>query len=350
MSKPTDVINLTGNYAASLAQLAKKLGTDVVRRDVFKNMYGKHRKPRSADQIRAAVGVDKKRMQQVRNALAYLEQHHFIEKVPNDGSVQDGSRSLYRKIDSLRGHVKEIIKLADDKEKREALEAKAIGATPIVDRPARISRRRLQKKKTLTVLFLTSNPTPSSNLRTGVEFSRVQEAIRRSRYRDNVKIEHRPAANIQTVIDGLNDIRPDILHYSGHSDEAGLVLDDQSIPKYVIEGEEDDFSQHTDYELIAKALGATDFPPKLLVLNSCYSSHALKSLSGLTSSTITMDLPVSDVAAAVFSPQLYSALASGQSLEKAFSQALIAVEVAIIEDIEIPKLHGDARAKSAKFV
>lgn len=350
MSKSTDVINLTAHNAASLAHLAKKLGTDVVRRSVLRNMYGRHKKPRSASQICAALKIEKQKMQSVRNALAYLEQHHFIEKIANDGSVSDGSRSLYRKVDGLRGHINQIIKLADNKEKQEQLAASAKGTVVIKEQPKRVTRSKLRRKKTLSVLFLTSNPIPGSSLRTDVEVSRVQEAILRSRYRDNVKIEHRPAANLQTIIDGLNGLRPDVLHYSGHGDKLGLVLDDQSIPEFQIDGEEEDFSLHTAYELIAKALAATDYPPKLVVLNSCLSLNALGDLNGLAGATITMELPVTDVAAAVFSPQLYSALASGQSLEKAFMQAQLAVEMAVIDDVEIPKLHGDNKARTSKFV
>lgn len=308
MGRPTDVINLTGNYEASLAQLAKKLGTEKVRRAVFKNMYGKHRKPRSTKQICAALGYPPGKKQQVQNALSYLEQHHFIEKVRNDGAVSDGSRSLYKKVDSLRGHVSQLEKLADNKQKREALAATKSNAQSAVAAPQRITRARLKQKRTLTVLFLSSNPILGSNLRTDVEFAKVQDAIWRSRYRDNVKIEHRPAANLNTILNGLNDLRPDIIHFSGHGDQTGLYLDDQSVPEFAVPGQAEDFSEHAEYGLLAKALAATDFPPKLVVLNSCYSSDSLRSISGLVDATITMDLPVSDVAAAVFfTPTLFGA-------------------------------------------
>ncbi|MEE4539321.1 MAG: CHAT domain-containing protein [Erythrobacter sp.] len=350
MGRPTDIINLTGNYEASLAQLAKKLGTEKVRRAVFRNMYGKHRRPRSTKQICDALGYPLEKKQQVQNALSYLEQHHFVEKVRNEGEVKDGSRSLYKKVDSLRGHVSQLEKLADDKQRRDALAASTRNQQPAVATPQRITRARLKKKKTLTVLFLSSNPIPDLNLRTDVEFAKVQDAIRQSRYRDNVRIEHRPAANVQTILNGLNDLRPDIIHFSGHGDQTGLYLDDQSVPEFAVPGQADDFSMHAEYALLAKALKATDFPPKLVVLNSCYSSESLKSIGGLVDATITMDLPVSDIAAAVFSPQLYSALASGQSLHAAFSQALIAVEIAVIDDVDIPQLHANDKGKSAIFV
>jgi len=349
VSKPTDTINLTGNYEASLAQLGKQLGADKIRRMVFKNMYGRHKRPRSKKEIAQSIGIDGSKLQQVQNALTYLEKYHFIEKIANIGRVGDGSRVLYQKIESLRGHVSEIEKLADDKTRREKLIAQIRNVETTVSPRKRATKTKLKKKKTLTVLFLTSNPDPSSNLRTDVEFARVQRAIRASRYRENVKLEHRPAADIQTILDGMNELRPEVVHFSGHGNTEGVIFDDNSIPEYETD-EPEDFSTRGDYELIAKALSSTDFAPKLLILNSCLSSFGARILSEHVEFVVTMDLPISDIAASVFSPQLYSALASGQSLKSAFSQAVLAVEMAVIEDVDIPSLTGSRDPAGAIFV
>ena len=337
MNKPTDIINLTGNYESSISQMAEHLGKNKIRRQVLRNMYGRHTKPRSKNQIMKDAGISSDKSQQVQNALGFLEKHHFIQKVENDGQTDDGSRWLYKKVNSLRGHIAKIEILADDKDKREALRTRALPAVPSSPTRRRSTPSRLKKLKRLTVLFLSSNPVPSSNLRTDVEFKRVLTAIRGSRYRDSVRLEHRPAADVQSILDALNDLRPEVVHFSGHGDQDGIYLDNNQIPRYASD-ELDDFSTHTDYEFIAKALKATDFSPKLVVLNSCLSSFGAEKLGEFAGAVISMDLPISDVAASVFSPQLYSALASGQSLQAAFLQALLAVETAVIDDIEIPRL------------
>ncbi len=62
----------------------------------------------------------------------------------------------------------------------------------------------------LRVLYLTANPV--MDLRTDVEVRQVQQMLRGAKYRDLVDVQQRPAATFQNLIDGLNDVRPHIVH------------------------------------------------------------------------------------------------------------------------------------------
>lgn len=93
------------------------------------------------------------------------------------------------------------------------------------------------------------------------EVRQVQQALRGAKYRDGVEIALRPAATFQDLLDGLNDVRPHIVHFLGHSGGESIHLDNGDMERN--EGQE------VDFVLLVKALDATDTPPELLLMNSC---------------------------------------------------------------------------------
>jgi hypothetical protein len=90
---------------------------------------------------------------------------------------------------------------------------------------------RAPEPEPLRVLYLTANPeaedstavgpdgsitTTSRDLRLDREVREVQQTLRGAKYRDLVTVEHRPAATAEDLIDALNDVRPHLVHFSGH--------------------------------------------------------------------------------------------------------------------------------------
>jgi hypothetical protein len=173
------------------------------------------------------------------------------------------------------------------------------------------------------------------------EVRRVQEAVRASKFAENVQIEYRPAADLQTILNGLNDLRPGVVHFSGHSTLDGLLTDTGSMER--------DPSDELSYALLAKALEATDHPPDILILNSCSSSNAKIDVLPTVKILISMNVPISDIAASAFAPQFYAALASGQSVQSAFRQGAVAVEAASLSEAATPELHSNG-ADASKLV
>jgi hypothetical protein len=175
---------------------------------------------------------------------------------------------------------------------------------------------------------LTANP--DNDLRIDAEVRRVQEAIRASAFRDNINVQYRPAANIETLLDGLNDLRPQIVYFSGHSSAAGLGMDNAKVGKPA--------DEQVSFDLLAKALAATDLPPRVIVLNSCNSSGARNMLLKLRLIVVSMRTSISDLGAVAFAPRFYAAVAGGQSIKSSFRQGAVAVERASISEADTPEL------------
>jgi len=99
MSERTSIVNISGDHEETTIQLARHLGTNRIRRQIFNAIYGRGTRPRSKKQIMDAAKIKAigTKAQQVQNELDHLSKHHLIVRIENGGSVRDGSRYLYQK-------------------------------------------------------------------------------------------------------------------------------------------------------------------------------------------------------------------------------------------------------------
>lgn len=174
----------------------------------------------------------------------------------------------------------------------------------------------------LRVLYLTANP--GMDLRTDTEVRQVQQALRGAKYRDLVEVQQRPAATFQDLLDGLNDVHPHIIHFSGHAGGQGVQFDQGHLDHGV--------GEMVGFDLLVKALAATDHPPQLLVLNACDTLDGADVILPAVPVVIAMSDAVLDTAAILFAAQFYAAIASGQSVGSALKQGKIKVEAAALDD------------------
>jgi hypothetical protein len=333
MNSQAPVINVSGDYEETILRLSKHLGRDKNRRAVFDLIYGRGSKPRSKKQIAEALGKAGG-AQVVQNALDELAKHHLIVRIENNGQVKDGSRRLYAKNASVRANRDKIVRYADDPKAASKVVTKRHAVISNVTVTRTITRQELKKHKKLTVLYMLANPDPgpdpSKHIRPEAEARMVQEAVRASKFRDSVDIQIRVAADLSTMLDGLNDHAPQIVHFSGHSSTKSLAVDSGAVSAPA--------KQILSYELFAKALDATDRKPAIVVLNSCLSAAARKEVLKSAQAMIGMVDTISDIAAAAFAQQFYAALASGQSLASSFKQGVVAVEAVSLSEKATPQL------------
>ena len=92
------------------------------------------------------------------------------------------------------------------------------------------------------------------------------------------------------------------------------------------------------FELLAKAMAATDAPPSVIVLNACQSIGARKAFLPPAKAIIVMKDSISDLAATAFANKFYAAIASGQSLQSAFDQGRVAIEAVSLVEASTPQL------------
>jgi hypothetical protein len=327
MADRTPVVDWSGNYEENCLQLAKHLGKNRIRRKLFDAIYGRVSKPRSRKQMVAATKLKSSDGQQAQNELDHLAKYGLIKQIKNEGNVfvGDGSRWLYLKDENVRAHRPQILRYANNPE-----EAKEVPTKRQPPRPATVAvtRHFLKNRKHLDVLYLTANA--RRDLRVEAEVHQVQQEVRGSKLRDNIDVHYRPAANLDSLIQGLNDHVPAIVHFSGHGNESGVGTDDAKSARPA--------GKLVVFDLLAKAIAATDTPPQVIVLNSCKSAGAKKSFFPPAKAIVAMGDSIGDLAATAFAAKFYAAIAAGQSLHSAFAQGKVAVEAVSIDEADTPEL------------
>jgi hypothetical protein len=342
MAAITPIINSSGDHEENIERLAKHLGKDKTRRKLFYTVYSRGARPRSLKQIMTAANLSAQHRQQAQNQIDHLAKHHLVDWQENDGSVDDGSRRLYSKNGFVRANKTEIVKYADHPKQRANLPTKRRPAGKVIQTIRTITRAQLKRRHHLEVLYLSADPIKNNPLRVDAELHHVQNEIQRSEFRDNITVQHRPAANLKSLLNGLNDIRPHIVHFSGHGNKSGIAMDNASVEKPSVE--------MISFKLLASALSATDSKPQVVVLNACESAAARNPFLKLGLIVISMKRSISDAAAAAFAVQFYGAIASGQSIKSAFGQGKIAVEATSISEADTPQLFCPNNVDPSKVI
>ena len=326
------VIDPTGNHEENIERLGKDLGKAQLRRKLFNTVYGRGSRPRSKKELMAQAGIKAKDSQQAQNEIEYLYKKHLIDRAKNEGYAADRSQYVYSKNEFVRANREKIVRVADNPKFAARIPTKrrpvVRGGRTIVVKT--ITRSVLKGKKRLDVLYSTANPDPQSPLRVDAEIRQVQEVVRGSKLRDSVALHYRPAANLTSIMDGLNDLEPGIVHFSGHGFSGGIAVDHAKVKPAS--------GKVVTFDLLAKAVGAVDNPPQVIVLNSCHSAGAKSAFLPPAKAIVVMGDSISDLAATAFAARFYAAIASGQSLQAAFEQGLVAIEAVSISEAKTPQL------------
>lgn len=115
--------------------------------------------------------------------------------------------------------------------------------------------------ETITVLFFATNPKGTSQLRLDEEARSIQEMIRKSEHRDSISFVTRWAVRPLDILQAINEINPDVIHFSGHGAVSGdLILENtDGSPKPVTK------------EAITQTIMSSSDKIHLLFFNACFS-------------------------------------------------------------------------------
>lgn len=187
----------------------------------------------------------------------------------------------------------------------------------------------LQKlPKTITVLFLASNPVDTPSLRLDAECRAIQEMIRKSEYRDTIKFESRWAVRTSDLLQAINEVNPDIIHFSGHGDDDGTLAFENP------DGE----CKLVTKEAMAQTIMTLSDKVRLIFFNACFSAIQAENIVKYVDIAIGMNTSIGDEAALVFASQFYSSIGFGKSIEVSFNQAKAALMLEGIPEETTPEL------------
>lgn len=274
-----------------------------------------------------------------------------------DKSIASKRSSLSTAEQSERRAEDSAQRQADSRRRREELtHARDVGRLSSPAPQIRYVELRPPEPEKLRVLYLTANPEATETtitrpdgsveeygvwLRVDHEVREVRKAVRGSKYRDLIEVVHVPAATIADLIDGLNDYRPHIVHFSGHAGLSGLLMENEA---------GDESGADVEFTLLGRILGATDSPPRLVVLNACESLEGAGDLLQTVPVVVGMSDLINDTAAIVFASAFYAAVASAQSIATSLEQAKVRMLAAALDGSDLPQVRSRGDVDPATLV
>jgi len=163
----------------------------------------------------------------------------------------------------------------------------------------------------ITVLFFATNPKDTGKLRLDEEVRSIQEVLRKSEHRESILFESRWAVRPLDILQAINELNPDVIHFSGHGAKGSELLLENS------EGN----TKYITKEAIAQVIMSASDKIHLMFFNTCFSYEQAMMVTEHVDAAIGMTDAISDSGACSFAAQFYSSLGFGLSLKKAYEQA-----------------------------
>lgn len=274
-----------------------------------------------------AAAVKAESLAQSRADEKSRKEREAAEKKRRDQSRADEIRRQRERLADEQRRLDEQARYELDRSDDQAAAAAMVAATE-----ERLNRRieaiRQPKKEQLRILYATA--TSRGDLRLDEEIRRVKAAVRAATHRDQVLIDHLPAATPSDLLDGLTAFHPHVVHFSGHANENVLEFDTGNIEQGV--------GKVVTADAFRNAINAPDEPPILVVLNACKSAAQLQSLLGKVAIAIGMNDSVGDADAITFATRFYRTLAEGQSVNAALATARADMEMNGLPDHDLPTM------------
>jgi hypothetical protein len=162
------------------------------------------------------------------------------------------------------------------------------------------------KKEKKKILILAANPKTTPRVRLDEEIREIEEGLQRSKQRDLFEIEAHLALRLRDLRRALLDNEPAIVHFTGHGEKDGLILEDEtglavSISAKALSG------------LFALFAGKVE----CVILSACYSAPQAKAIAKHIPYVIGMRKKIKDRAAIEFAIGFYDALGAGRTVEDA---------------------------------
>lgn len=186
------------------------------------------------------------------------------------------------------------------------------------------------------ILLLSVNPEGTHQLRLDEEFREIQEAFKRSKYREKFEIRMSLATRVSDLRRALLEYEPTIVHFSGHgSGNDGLVLENEFRQQQLVSSQS-----------LAKLFKLFQTTVECVLLNACHSEAQAQGIYESIDCVITMKKAIGDRAAINFSLGFYDALGAGKPYQQCFEVGRASIDLEGIPESEIPKIRYRERAYS----
>jgi hypothetical protein len=191
------------------------------------------------------------------------------------------------------------------------------------------------------VLFLAASPCSMTRLSLDEEMREITEKVRMSEGRDRLDLISRWAVRPGDLLQHLNEVQPDIVHFSGHGspDNEIILQGNNGEPSPVSAG------------ALASLFRTLKDNVRVVILNACYSSDQADVIRSSIDCVIGMNDTIDDGAAIVFAGSFYRAIGFNRTIQEAYDQAITALLLDNLdEDAKVPELLAAEQAVNQRLL
>ncbi len=161
-----------------------------------------------------------------------------------------------------------------------------------------------------TILVLSANPDGSVALELERELRAIRSSLERSR--NHFKLEHRAKVQWKDFWRSIEDVKPEIVHFSGHGvGEKGICVEDEDGTMRLVSAD----ALSRMFKLFSCV--------ECVVLSACYSHDQAIEIRRYVPYVVGMSLSVGDRAARDFAEAFYDGLVAGRDYQGAFDHGLM---------------------------
>ncbi len=178
------------------------------------------------------------------------------------------------------------------------------------------------------VLILAANPLETARLRLDKEVAEIRTTLQLSLNRDRFVIEHRGAVSPQDLQTYLFNLKPQILHFSGHGGgDLGLAFENKNGGLKAV-----------STDALADLFKLFSAQIQCVMLNACYAVVQAEAICQHIPYAIGMNQAIGDEAARKFAEGFYRAIWDDRSIEDAFASGVNAIALEGIPEELTPVL------------
>lgn len=178
------------------------------------------------------------------------------------------------------------------------------------------------------ILIISALPKQNPLLNVAQEVNQIREVWKSSKFRDRVEIVYEPAMQTRQLQDHLQYHSPTILHFAGHGQTNGILVEDSAGDQQLI----------STYALISTLRLYRQEGLRCVVLNACYTETLARELASEIGCALGMISAIGDNSAIKFARGFYRAICNGKDIEFAFRSGCVEVDLESLPHTNRPKL------------
>lgn len=207
--------------------------------------------------------------------------------------------------------------------------------------------RSARNRSRSVILFVGTSPIGNCPLALEEECAAIERELRMTEGRDDFDFRSKWAITCDDMMRHLNELRPAIIHFSGHGGSTKGGHSASALPHdsrdaagsdnglYIQDGRGQ--PQCLDPRGLKMMVKAAATSSRVVVLNACYSAEHADELQTVVDCVVGMRGAIGDAAARSFAAAFYRALGNRRSVGNAVEQAIAVLAAGQIPDEHLPR-------------